>query len=170
MQLCVESPYPAFPSLLSLVFSLASFSNIRSCPSMDGQHCILRARASLLYRLWDSFPRSGTMEGPGHTTLSTILRLLPPLLHGPAASFPTFPARSWLLLPNSKHGDGTDLPTPEQFTLLIDLLGGNSFGPIRDTVAYRWAKKERLVDPLPTAFTALFLVTFIGLLIPIVDT
>ena len=106
------------------------------------------------------------------STVTTIAswtgRVIPYLSSSIMALVAFFSARR--IVTKSKHGDGTDLPTPEQFALLISLLGGNSFGPLRDTVAYRWAKKERLVDPVPTAFMALFLVTFIGLLIPIVDT
>lgn len=70
----------------------------------------------------------------------------------------------------SKHWNGSDLPTPKQLTLLIGLLGGNSFGPLKDTIVHRWEARRKLVDPIPLAFISLFLDTFAGALIPIVDT
>jgi hypothetical protein len=98
------------------------------------------------------------------STVTTIAswtgRVIPYLSSSIMALVAFFSARR--IVTKSKHGDGTDIPSPEQFTLLISMLGGSSFGPLKDTVLYRWAKKERLVDTLPTAFLALFLVTFIG--------
>jgi hypothetical protein len=98
------------------------------------------------------------------STVTTIAswtgRVIPYLSSSIMALVAFFSARR--IVTKSKRSDGTDLPNPEQFTLLISMLGGNSFGPLKDTMIYRWAKKERLVDPLPTAFAALFAVTFIG--------
>lgn len=62
----------------------------------------------------------------------------------------------------SEHGNGADLPTPGQLTVLIGLRGGNGIGPLRDTLLYRYVRRERLVAPVPAAFTALALITVIG--------
>lgn len=101
------------------------------------------------------------------STITTIAswtgRVIPYLSSSIMALVAFFSARH--IVTKSKRGDGADLPTPEQITLLIGLLGGNSFGPLKDTVVHRWAKKEKLVDPLPTAFAALLLVTVLGCVI-----
>lgn len=81
-----------------------------------------------------------------------------------------FSARHIVLM--SKHGDehGSNLPTPEQLSLLIRLLGGNGFGPLRDTLLHRYQRRERLIAPLPAAFSALFIITLLGLTIPLIDS
>ena len=98
------------------------------------------------------------------STITTIAswtgRVIPYLSSSIMALVAFFAARR--IVTKSKSGDGSDLPTPEQLTLLIGLLGGNSFGPLKDTVLHRWAEKKRLVDPIPFAFFALFLVTSVG--------
>jgi len=76
------------------------------------------------------------------------------------ASVAFFAARR--IVTESKRSDGPDLPTPEQLTLLIGLLGGNSFVPLKNSVLHRWAEEKRLVDPIPVAFFALFLITSVG--------
>jgi hypothetical protein len=35
---------------------------------------------------------------------------------------------------------------------------------------HRFQKKEKLIQPLPAAFTALFIITLLGLLIPLIDS
>jgi hypothetical protein len=64
----------------------------------------------------------------------------------------------------SKRASGTELPTPEQLSLLIALLNGTSFSPLWDTLVYRFGRRERrrLTAPLPAAFTALALITISG--------
>lgn len=98
------------------------------------------------------------------STITTIAswtgRVIPYLSSSIMALVAFFAARR--IVTRSKRGDGSDLPTPEQLTLLIGLLGGSGFAALKDTVLHRWAKKERLVDPIPFAFYALFLITFVG--------
>lgn len=98
------------------------------------------------------------------STITTIAswtgRVIPYLSSSIMALVAFFAARR--IVSKSKCDDGSNLPSPDQLTLLIGLLGGNSFGPLRDTVLHRWVKKERLIDPIPFAFFALLVVTFIG--------
>ena len=81
-----------------------------------------------------------------------------------------FAARHIVL--KSKHGDehGSHLPNPQQLTLLISVLGGSGFGPLKDTLLHRYHRKEKLIAPLPAAFSALFIITLLGLIIPIIDS
>ncbi|KAJ9498712.1 hypothetical protein LTR96_000191 [Exophiala xenobiotica] len=106
------------------------------------------------------------------STITTIAawtgRVIPYLSSSIMALVAFFAARHIVL--KSKHGHHTELPTPEQLTLLISLLGGSGFSPLKDTIFYRWGRKERLVAPLPAAFTALFIITLLGVFIPIIDT
>lgn len=98
------------------------------------------------------------------STITTIAswtgRVIPYLSSSIMALVAFFAARHIVL--KSKRGHHNDLPTPEQLTILISLLGGSGFGPLKDTVLYRWGKRRRLVAPLPAAFTALFIITFLG--------
>ncbi|KAL6244665.1 hypothetical protein RBB50_008193 [Rhinocladiella similis] len=106
------------------------------------------------------------------STITTIAswtgRVIPYLSSSIMALVAFFAARHIVM--KSKRAHHTELPTPEQLTLLISLLGGNGFSPLRDTVLFRWGRKERLVAPLPAAFMALFVITFLGVFIPIIDT
>ncbi|KAK4943190.1 hypothetical protein LTR10_017214 [Elasticomyces elasticus] len=106
------------------------------------------------------------------STITTIAswtgRVIPYLSSSIMALVAFFAARHIVI--KSKHGDHTQLPTPEQLTLLISLLGGSGFGPLKETALYRWGRKEKLVAPLPAAFAALGVITLLGLIIPIVDT
>ncbi len=47
------------------------------------------------------------------------------------------------------------MPTPHQMSILISLLNGSSFGPLWETVKYRYQNHERLVQPVPFAFWSL---------------
>ena len=108
------------------------------------------------------------------STITTIAswtsRVIPYLASSIMALVAFFAARHIVL--KSKHGDehGTHLPTPEQLSLLINMLNGSGFSPLKDTLLHRYRKKEKLISPLPAAFTALFFITSLGLLIPLVDT
>ncbi|KAK5128573.1 hypothetical protein LTR85_003244 [Meristemomyces frigidus] len=101
------------------------------------------------------------------STITTIAswtgRVIPYLTSSIMGLVAFFAAR--MIVQKSKRGDGSDLPSPEQLTLLIGLLGGSGFGPLRDTIWHSWAKKERLIHLIPFAFYALFLVTFVGYVI-----
>ncbi|KAJ9603743.1 hypothetical protein H2200_011929 [Cladophialophora chaetospira] len=108
------------------------------------------------------------------STITTIAswtsRIIPYLSSSVMALVGFFAARHLVLC--SKHGDehGSSLPTPEQLTLLISVLGGSGFGPLRDTILHRYKRKEKLIAPLPAAFSALFIITFLGLIIPFIDS
>ena len=96
------------------------------------------------------------------STITTIAswtgRVIPYLSSSIMALVAFFAARR--IVVRSKHGDGSDLPTPEQLTILIGLLGGNGFGPLKDTVVHRFAKKKKLADPIPLAAASLAIITF----------
>ena len=102
------------------------------------------------------------------STITTIAswtgRVIPYLSSSIMALVAFFAARR--IVTRSKRGDGSDLPTPEQITLLISLLGGNDFGPLKDTLLHRYAHKKKLADPLPMAAFALFIVTFAASVLP----
>lgn len=66
------------------------------------------------------------------------------------------------IVSESRRGDSAVLPDPQQLTILISLLSGSGLGPLKDTMLYKWLKKERLVSPLPAAFWALLLITLVG--------
>jgi hypothetical protein len=62
----------------------------------------------------------------------------------------------------SKKGDEGVLPDPERLTILISLLGGNGITPLKDTLFYRWLKKEQLVLPVHAVFWVLAFITILG--------
>jgi hypothetical protein len=66
------------------------------------------------------------------------------------------------IVSQSRKGDDAVLPDPEQLTLLIDMLGGNGVTPLKDTLFYRWLKKERLISPVPAVFWTLLFITSLG--------
>ena len=94
------------------------------------------------------------------TVASWTSRVIPYLTSSIMALVAFFAARR--IVTKSKHGSGDDLPTPEQLTLLIDLLGGKGLEPLKDTLLHRWVHKRKLVDPIPLAFGALFSITLLG--------
>jgi hypothetical protein len=98
------------------------------------------------------------------STITTIAswtsRVIPYLSSSIMALVAFFAARHIVL--KSKHGDDSQLPNPEQLTILISLLGGNGFGPLKDALLHRLVKKEKLINPLPVAFSALAVITFLG--------
>jgi hypothetical protein len=106
------------------------------------------------------------------STLTTIAswtsRIIPYLTSSIMALVAFFAARH--IVQQSKRGEDAVLPDPEQLTILISLLGGSGLSPLKDTLIYRWLKKERLVSPVPAVAWILAFITFLGLLIPLVDT
>lgn len=99
------------------------------------------------------------------STITTIAswtgRVIPYLSSSIMALVAFFAARK-IVTKSKRTADGQDLPSPEQLTLLIGILGGNSFGPLKDTVLHRYRAKAPLIDPIPLAACALFLVTFMA--------
>jgi hypothetical protein len=106
------------------------------------------------------------------STLTTIAswtsRIIPYLTSSIMALVAFFAAR--YIVQQSKRGEDAVLPDPEQLTILISLLGGSGITPLKDTLIYRWLKKERLVSPVPTVAWILAFITGLGLLIPLIDT
>lgn len=94
------------------------------------------------------------------TVASWTSRVIPYLTSSIMALVAFFAARRIVI--KSKKGSESDLPTPEQLTLLIDLLGGKGFEPLKDTILHRWTYKRKLVDPIPLAFGSLFAITTLG--------
>ena len=98
------------------------------------------------------------------STITTIAswtsRILPWCASSIMALVAFYAARHIVL--KSHKSDGSDLPNPQQLTILINVLGGSSWGPIKDTVVHRYRTKERLVSPLPVAVLALFAITLLG--------
>lgn len=94
------------------------------------------------------------------TVASWTSRVIPYLTSSIMALVAFFAARS--IVTKSRKGTGEELPTPEQLTLLIDLLGGKGLEPLKDTLLHRWVHKRKLVDPIPLAFGALFSITMLG--------
>ncbi|OQO02360.1 hypothetical protein B0A48_11914 [Cryoendolithus antarcticus] len=115
-------------------------------------------------------PALYTQRNP--STITTIAswtsRVIPYLTSSIMALVAFFAARR--IIVKSQRGEGVDLPSPQQLTLLIGLLGGNSLEPLKDTLLHRYQHKRKLADPIPMAFTALFMITILGLMIPLVDT
>lgn len=98
------------------------------------------------------------------STLTTIAswtsRIIPYLTSSIMALVAFFAAR--YIVQESKRGENAVLPDPEQLTILIGLLGGSSVTPLKDTLFYRWLKKERLVSPVPAVFWVLAFITTLG--------
>lgn len=98
------------------------------------------------------------------STITTIAswtsRVIPYLTSSIMALVAFFAARR--IVTKSNHGADADLLSPEQLTLLIDLLGGKGIEPLKDTILHRWAHKKKLVDPVPMAFSALLTITLLG--------
>lgn len=99
------------------------------------------------------------------STITTISawtgRVIPYLSSSIMALVDFFAARH--MVHKSKHGSTSSyLPTPEQLTILIGLLDGNGFGPLKDTLLYRYSQKKRLVSPVPAAFSALAIIILLG--------
>lgn len=107
-------------------------------------------------------PAYYVMQNP--STITTVAswtsRVIPYLTSSIMALVAFFAARR--IVTKSAKGSGEDLPSPEQLTLLIDLLGGKGLEPLKDTLLHRWVHKRKLVDPIPLAFGALLSITLLG--------
>ena len=94
------------------------------------------------------------------TVASWTSRVIPYLSSSIMALVAFFAARRLAI--KSNKGDGSDLPSPKELTLLIELLGGKTLDPLKDTIMHRWENKSKLVDPIPLAFSALLILTSLG--------
>ncbi|KAJ9626686.1 uncharacterized protein PV06_01505 [Exophiala oligosperma] len=95
-------------------------------------------------------------------------KIIPYLSSSIMALVAFFVARRVILI--SQQGKNHELLSPHQMSILIGLLGGNSYGPLKDCVHYHVKHKKRWLAPIPHAFSALAIVTALALVIPIVDT
>lgn len=87
-------------------------------------------------------------------------KIIPYLSSSIMALVAFFVARRIILA--SKEGQGHELLTPHQMSILIQLLGGSSYGPLKDCVHYHMKHKKRWLSPIPHAFVALAVVTALG--------
>lgn len=98
------------------------------------------------------------------STITTIAswtsRIIPYLQSSIMALVAFFAARHIVL--KSKHGDESQLPNPEQLTLLIGTLGGSGFGPLKEVFLYRFTRNGRLIHPLPAAVSAFTIITIMA--------
>lgn len=98
------------------------------------------------------------------STITTIAgwtsRVVPYLSSSIMALVAFYAARN--IVVKSKRGKHDELPTPKQLTILIGLLSGSGWGPLKEALTHRWGTKERMVAPLPAAFTALALISALG--------
>lgn len=95
------------------------------------------------------------------TTIASWTGRITPYLSSSIMALVAFFAARHIVL-KSKTGDGSNLPSPEQLTILISVLGGSGIGPLKDTLLYRYTKKEKLISPLLAAFAALCTITLLG--------
>ncbi|KIW17660.1 hypothetical protein PV08_04855 [Exophiala spinifera] len=103
------------------------------------------------------------------TAIATLTgKVIPYLSSSIMALVAFFVARRIILI--SKEDEARDLLTPHQMSLLIQLLGGSSFTPLKDCVHYHVKHKKRWISPIPHAFSALAAVTALGIIIPAADT
>lgn len=108
------------------------------------------------------------------STITTIAswtsRVVPYLASSIMALVAFFAARH--IVVKSKGGDehGSQWPTLEQLSLLITMLGGSGFIPLKDTLVHRYRKKDRLIAPLPAAFSALIIITLLAFFVPIIGS
>ena len=95
------------------------------------------------------------------TAIATLTgKIIPYLSSSIMALVAFFVARR--IISVSKDGQDHELLTPHQMSLLIQLLGGSSFTPLKDTAHYHIKHKKRWISPLPHAFSALAAVTALG--------
>lgn len=131
-----------------------------SLPTTDTEHHGFTQ--TLKFIRHNAGPAYFVKENP--STITTIAswtsRVIPYLTSSIMALVAFFAARR--IVTKSNKGGGDDLPTPEQLTLLIDLLGGKGLEPLKDTLLHRWVHKRKLVDPIPLAFGSLFAITMLG--------
>ncbi|KAJ4390969.1 hypothetical protein N0V93_004568 [Gnomoniopsis smithogilvyi] len=103
------------------------------------------------------------------TTIASWTSRVIPYLSSSIMAMVAFFAASHIVR-KSQNGEFDQLPDSNQMMILIGLLGGSGMGPMKDALAHSWRMKRVLSAPLPAAFTALFCITFVGLLIPVFDT
>lgn len=99
------------------------------------------------------------------STITTIAawtgRVIPYLSSSIMALVAFFAARH--MVQKSKLQERSELPPPEQLTLLVENLDGNGIFALWNTVKFRYGRnRERLSSPLPAAFAALTLITITG--------
>lgn len=98
------------------------------------------------------------------STITTIAgwtgRVIPYLASSVMALVAFYAARH--IVVKSKRGLENELLSPKQLNILINLLSGSGWDPLKEAVFHRWGSKERFVSPLPAAFSALFIITLLA--------
>ncbi|KAK7894806.1 hypothetical protein LTR67_005545 [Exophiala xenobiotica] len=102
--------------------------------------------------------------------VSLTSKIIPYLSSSIMALVSFFAARRIINMSMSRDSEASDLLSPHQLTILIQLLGGSSFAPLKDCVHYHVKHKQRFISPISHAFGALVVVTGLGIIIPLVDT
>ena len=92
--------------------------------------------------------------------VSLTSKIIPYLSSSIMALVSFFAARR--IINMSKDSEASDLLSPHQLTILIQLLGGSSFAPLKDCVHYHVKHKQRFIAPISHAFGALVAVTGLG--------
>jgi hypothetical protein len=123
--------------------------------------------ATWLKNQWDTWQAFGGKEAYlvhyEATTLTTIAqwtgKLVPYLSSSIMALVAFF--TSFRILELSRKGSETKLPTPHQLTILIGLLDGKGKS-WRDYVKHSFQRKQKMLEPLPSTFVALTMLTILG--------
>jgi hypothetical protein len=87
-------------------------------------------------------------------------KVLPYLSSSVMALVAFFAARRIII--NSRGTNTEKLLSPRQLSMLIELLNGSSYVPLWDCIKYHLTSKQKWISPLPSVFTALTTVTFLG--------
>jgi hypothetical protein len=94
--------------------------------------------------------------------VSLTSKIIPYLSSSIMALVSFFAARRIINMSMSRESEASDLLSPHQLTILIQLLGGSSFAPLKDCVHYHVKHKQRFIAPISHAFGALVAVTALG--------
>lgn len=95
------------------------------------------------------------------TAVASLSSKIIPYLSSTIMALVSFFAARQIIKMSQDQKDG-DLLSPHQLSILIELLGGKSFAPIKDCVHFHVKKKQRWISPITHAFAALVIVTTLG--------
>lgn len=95
------------------------------------------------------------------TAIATLTGKIIPYHSGSIMALVAFFVARRIIL-TSRDGQSHELLTHYQMSLLIQLLGGSSHGPARDTIHYHIKHKKSWASPISDVFSALAAVTALG--------
>jgi hypothetical protein len=98
------------------------------------------------------------------TAIATLTGKIVPYLSSSVMALIAFFAARRIVM-NSNDMSSDHLLSPHQLSILIELLGGSTYSPLNNCVQYHIKNNSKWVNPLPLAFTALALVTSLGLVV-----